>query len=62
MSWGRVLEDRVLTVIGVLEPKGEEVQGGENYVMRTSIIGTRHQILVGAANVGGIDEWGVRWG
>jgi hypothetical protein len=33
--------------------QGEEVQGVENYVMRISIIGARHQVLVGTANVGG---------
>ena len=50
MGWGSVLENGVLTVI--LEPMGEEVQDGDSYVMRTFIIGTGHQILVGAANVG----------
>ena len=36
---------------GNIGTQGEEVQDGDNYVMRTFIIDT-HQILVGAANVG----------
>ena len=42
----RVFEDRVLR--GIFVPKRDEVTGnGENYIMRSLMIGTANQILFG---------------
>jgi hypothetical protein len=42
----RVFENRVLR--GIFEPKRDELTGsGENYIMRSFIICTAHQILFG---------------
>jgi hypothetical protein len=42
----RVFENRVLR--GIFEPKRDELRGsGENYIMRSFIICTAHQILFG---------------
>ena len=43
----RVFENRVWRIFG---PKRDEVQGGKNYIMRTLIICTPHQILLRCSN------------